>query len=190
MLQGEARRVDTRDDMRPRRMTLRRVLVVAALAAGTAGCASATAIEPVPSPFPGAAPVASARVAGRSHPDVGALLDTALAQQGLPYRLGGDDPATGFDCSGLVQYVFLRHAIELPRTVAEQYRVGQSIGRGQVQAGDLVFFSTVGPGATHVGIALDDERFIHAPDTGAVVRIERLDTTYWRTRFRGARRVR
>ena len=61
--------------------------------------------------------------------------------------------------------------------------------RADVRAGDLVFFSTVAPGASHVGIALDDDEFVHAPSSNGVVRVERLTTTYWRTRFVGARRL-
>jgi cell wall-associated NlpC family hydrolase len=108
---------------------------------------------------------------------------------GVPYRLGGDEPAGGFDCSGLVRYVFEQHQLEVPRTVAEQYRIGRRIGQREIQPGDLVFFSTTGRGATHVGIATGSGEFVHAPGTGQVVRVERYDTPYWRGRFVGARSV-
>jgi cell wall-associated NlpC family hydrolase len=117
------------------------------------------------------------------------VLDTAMALQGTRYRLGGSTPDTGFDCSGLVRYVFLQQSVDLPRTVAEQARIGRHVDRAGIKPGDLVFFSTTGKGATHVGIALDGERFIHAPDSGAVVRVERLDAPYWARRYAGSRRV-
>lgn len=118
-----------------------------------------------------------------------AWLETALRQRGVRYRLGGTSPAAGFDCSGLVQYAFAAHGIALPRTTAEQFTRGSVIARQDLAPGDLVFFSTTGPGPTHVGIAADTERFVHAPDEGGAVRVEHFATPYWSTRFLGARRI-
>ena len=112
-----------------------------------------------------------------------------LTFQGVPYQYGGTTPATGFDCSGFVQYVLGRHEIALPRTAAEQFRIGQRIGERDLQAGDLVFFSTIAPGASHVGLALSADEFVHAPATAGVVRVERLRSSYWKQRFVGARRL-
>jgi cell wall-associated NlpC family hydrolase len=117
------------------------------------------------------------------------VLDSARAQLGVPYRFGGSEPARGFDCSGLVQYVFEAHHIDLPRTVDEQFGRGIRIAIQDVRAGDLVFFSTTGPGPTHVGIAIGNGEFIHAPATNGVVRIEHYDTPYWHDRLIGARRM-
>jgi cell wall-associated NlpC family hydrolase len=104
--------------------------------------------------------------------------------------MGGESPARGFDCSGFVQYVFGQQHVDLPRTVGDQYRSGTSVPLARVRAGDLVFFSTVAPGASHVGLAVGaDGEFIHAPSENGVVRVERLDSPYWRSRFVGARRV-
>ena len=114
------------------------------------------------------------------------VLSTALSLRGIPYRLGGSD-LKGFDCSGFVQYVLAQHAVSMPRTVAQQYGVGERTR--DVEAGDLVFFQTVGRSASHVGIALDDETFVHAPNSRGVVRVDRLDSAYWSARFLGARRV-
>jgi cell wall-associated NlpC family hydrolase len=108
----------------------------------------------------------------------------------VPYRLGGDTPERGLDCSGLVAFVFAAHGLQLPRTVAEQYIAGRRVRSSDVRPGDLVFFSTTGPGATHVGIATSvPGEFVHAPGTGGVVRIDRMDAEYWRARIIGARRV-
>jgi cell wall-associated NlpC family hydrolase len=116
------------------------------------------------------------------------LAEAALAWVGVPYRNGGGDPS-GFDCSGLVQYVFAERGIRLPRGVDEQSRVGRPVGAGQISAGDLVFFTTTGPGASHVGIALGPDAFVHAPSSSGRVRVERLSAPYWAQRFVEARRV-
>jgi len=157
---------------------------LAAMALGGTACAAAVA-SARPAPFPGAPKLPVASTTGAA----GGLVQTALALRGTAYRLGGHTPAGGFDCSGLVQYVFAQEAIDLPRTVAEQFRIGARVGDDRVTAGDLVFFSERAGTPTHVGIAIDSERFIHAPDQGGVVRVERLQTPYWTRRLVGVRRV-
>ena len=112
-----------------------------------------------------------------------------MALKGVRYRIGGDEPGSGFDCSGLVRYVFQHHSVTMPRTVAEQYSFGRRVGTGDIRPGDLVFFSTTGRGATHVGIAIGSGEFVHAPGSGAVVRTERYDSPYWRSRMVGVRRA-
>jgi len=77
----------------------------------------------------------------------------------------------------------------MPRTVTEQFRAGQKVDQRQLAAGDLVFFATVAPGASHVGIAIGGDEFIHAPSGAGEVRVERMSAAYWATRFVGARRV-
>jgi cell wall-associated NlpC family hydrolase len=116
------------------------------------------------------------------------VTSTALALRGAPYRNGGSDPS-GFDCSGFVRYVFSQHGITVPRTVTEQFRAGQKIDEKQIEAGDLLFFTTVAPGASHVGIAIGGDEFIHAPSGAGEVKVERMSAPYWATRFVGARRV-
>jgi cell wall-associated NlpC family hydrolase len=115
-------------------------------------------------------------------------LATALDLRGVPYRNGGSDP-TGFDCSGLVQWAFARNGRALPREVREQFRIGREVERDEVRPGDLLFFDTASNGASHVGIALDQESFVHAPRSNGVVRIERYTSNYWTRRYLGARRV-
>jgi cell wall-associated NlpC family hydrolase len=113
---------------------------------------------------------------------------TALSLRGTRYKNGGRDPG-GFDCSGFVWYVFARHGLAVPRTVAEQYEAGGSVAATDLQAGDLVFFATAGSGASHVGIVVGGDSFVHAPSSSGVVRVERLGATYWASRFIGARRL-
>jgi cell wall-associated NlpC family hydrolase len=96
-----------------------------------------------------------------------------MSLRGAPYRDGGIDPS-GFDCSGFVRYVYEQHGVEMPRQVRDQYKVGKTIGRDRLEPGDLVFFSTVAPGASHVGIMIGGDQFIHAPSEKGVVRVESL----------------
>ena len=117
-----------------------------------------------------------------------AIVATALGLQGTPYRLGGANP-TGFDCSGLVQYVFDQHGIPMPRVTAQQFEVGQQVDMVDLRPGDLVFFSTIARGPSHVGIAVGGGAFVHAPNSRGWVRTERLDNSYWRQHFIGAKRV-
>jgi cell wall-associated NlpC family hydrolase len=163
-----------------------RVLLIVVVAAFSTACATTGA---TPRPFPGPRPTpAESRVSGAASPVPGTeVIGTALALRGTPYRNGGAD-LNGFDCSGFVWYVFAQHGLSMPRTVAEQYEVGGKVKPDEMQPGDLVFFRTAGRGATHVGIALGDGEFVHAPSSRGVVRVERLSASYWSDRFLGARR--
>jgi cell wall-associated NlpC family hydrolase len=138
-----------------------------------------------PTDAPGAAPPAAP---GVRPPDTYAITGTALSLRGAPYRNGGVDPA-GFDCSGFTQYVFGQYGIALPREVRDQFAVGRPVRAAEIATGDLLFFSTVSPGASHVAISLGGDEFIHAPSSTGVVRVERLSAQYWASRFVGARRV-
>jgi cell wall-associated NlpC family hydrolase len=169
-------------------------ILLLALLAG--GCASSRAVPrpfPVPSPAPARAPspdtpVGTAGTASTRVPDTYALVGTALALRGAPYRNGGADPQ-GFDCSGFVTYVFGQHGVYVPRTVNEQFAWGVSIPADGILPGDLLFFDTSG-GVSHVGLAIGGDEFVHAPSARGHVRVERLGSTYWRLRFIGARRIR
>ena len=166
-------------------------LVVAAAAIG--GCASTGAV-PRPFPSPGGSSTPSSATPGVPHepkPAGGgyAIAGTALGYRGTPYRNGGSDPS-GFDCSGFIWYVFGQHGIRVARTVGEQFRKGIDVDAEGVQPGDLLFFSTEGPGASHVGMAIGGDEFVHAPSSRGEVRVERLSAQYWASRYVGARRVR
>ncbi|MDH5534253.1 MAG: C40 family peptidase [Betaproteobacteria bacterium] len=118
------------------------------------------------------------------------LLLRALALTGIRYRWGGESPETGFDCSGLVMYLF-NEALSraLPRTAFEMSRVGRKIARDELEPGDLVFFNTLRRPFSHVGIYLGDQRFIHAPARGGHVEVVNMTNHYWQGRYNGARRI-
>jgi cell wall-associated NlpC family hydrolase len=122
------------------------------------------------------------------HPDGYAIASAALRLQGIPYRAGGSD-LHGFDCSGLVQYVLAESGIAVPRIVREQYEVGTRVRLDELEPGDLVFFATEGRHVSHVGIAIDGDQFVHAPNARGTVRVDSLATGYWGERVSGARRV-
>ena len=175
---------------------MRRLALV--LLSGTllANCASTGA---VPRPFPipgGGATTSSPPAEPPASPGKGArVLDgysissTALSLRGAPYRNGGADPA-GFDCSGFVKYVFEQNGVAVPRDTRSLFALGHGVDVSSgLEPGDLVFFTTVAPGASHVGISVGGDQFVHAPSSAGVVRVERLSSSYWSTRFVGARRV-
>lgn len=169
-------------------------------AAPPASSAAPAPLEPTELPVPSAPSAATApalpapKAAIPSHLltarrfDGRAVAFTALGFRGVPYRLGGADPA-GFDCSGLVQYVFAQYGIAIPRIVEQQYRAGEEVNPRGIKPGDLMFFSTKGRGATHVGIAIGENQFVHAPTSTGVVRVETLSSAYWGPRYVGARRI-
>src|SRR5215831_9599054 len=162
-----------------------------ALAALTSACASSGANRPRPFPTPSApepAPVTPVAPPRAALPQDQALVATALSFRGTPYRIGGSDP-TGFDCSGFTQWVFAQYGIALPREVEQQFKIGEKIKQDDLRPGDLVFFQTESRGASHVGIFVADDQFVHAPSSRGVVRVEYVNSTYWGRRFVGARRV-
>lgn len=142
------------------------------------GCTSLPPQPPAPEP----APVSPQRAE--------ALLQTLLVL-GVDYRNGGNAPASGFDCSGLVAHVFREaYGIKLPHNAREQSDFGARVSLAELRAGDLVFYNTLNRSYSHVGIYVGDGRFVHAPKSGARVRVEQLSATYWMKRFDGARRIR
>jgi cell wall-associated NlpC family hydrolase len=114
----------------------------------------------------------------------------AISLVGTPYRYGGNTPEGGFDCSGLVNYVYSDMLdVRLPRSSRElaSYQ-GPRIAAPRLTAADLVFFGSAG-NVSHVGIYVGEGRFVHAPSSGGTVRLDRLDGPYWRDHYSGARRV-
>ena len=118
------------------------------------------------------------------------LVVNALGFLGVPYRRGGNDAETGFDCSGFVRAMYDQTVgLVLPRRAAEQAAVTQPVARADMKPGDLVFFNTMRRAFSHVGIYVGEGKFIHSPKPGAQVRVESLSESYWQRRFQGARRV-
>ncbi|MCC7095748.1 MAG: C40 family peptidase [Thermomonas sp.] len=119
-----------------------------------------------------------------------AVLIRAISLVGTPYHWGGNTPEGGFDCSGLVNYVYRDMLnLRLPRTTSELIRLqGPRIQPEQLAGGDLVFFGTGGK-VSHVGIYVGEGRFVHAPSTGGTVRLDRLDDPWWHDHYSGARRL-
>lgn len=118
------------------------------------------------------------------------VLINALSLTGIKYRYGGKSPDTGFDCSGFVRYVFMQATnLSLPPTARAISQIGRAVSKDQLQPGDLVFFNTLKSTFSHVGIYIGNNRFIHSPRTGEVVRVDNLNTDYWTKHYDGAKRV-
>lgn len=183
--------------------SLLRALFTVMLSAGIASCTlqprsdqpAASASEPLPLPEDAAAasealpepePPRTADLSARSNP----LVERALGALGTRYRYGGSNLQSGFDCSGFVRWVYQDIAAALPRSAQALSEVeAPLIERGNLQAGDLVFFRinrtrTI----SHVGMYIGNGEFIHSPSSGGRVRVESMETPYWRARFVKARR--
>ncbi len=114
----------------------------------------------------------------------------AIGLLDVPYRYGGNTPKGGFDCSGLIVYVYNKTAgIKLPRTIAQMSTQGIGIENGPLAPGDLVFFNTTGEKYSHAGIYVGQGRFVHAPSAGGTVRLDYITSPYWAAKFTEARRI-
>ena len=118
------------------------------------------------------------------------LVFDAMGFLGVPYRSGGTNAATGFDCSGFVRSMFERSVGKvLPRRASEQAAATEKIDKQDLKPGDLVFFNTMRQTFSHVGLYVGDNKFIHSPKPGQQVRVDDMRQAYWERRFTGARRV-
>jgi peptidoglycan DL-endopeptidase LytE len=178
-----------------------RIMVTTGLLAGVAACSAVTVRSDAPPRRIGAHPDARRPVVASRptpptrdiHPDrreaaagVGGQTVARAATRllGTPYIWGGASPA-GFDCSGLVKYVYARHGIELPRTVREQYQVGSPVPRDGLRAGDVVFFDRL----RHNGVYIGHAHLVHASTLDGIVKVASLDDDWFRDRWVGARRL-
>ena len=140
-------------------------------------------------------PATYSALLGKDMPDIthnasylaSSIISASMNYIGVPYVFGGTSPY-GFDCSGYVQYVFAKAGISIPRTADVQYDFGTPISTTDLVSGDLVFFSTYTYGASHVGIYLGDNNFIHASSSRGVT-IDSLGSSYWSSHYIGARRI-
>jgi peptidoglycan DL-endopeptidase CwlO len=165
--QEAARQAELRREL-AQRIAAQQTAPAPALAAAAAPVTSSPSTAPVgPAPPP-------------THSSVVAIAQRYL---GVPYRWGGASPA-GFDCSGLVMYVFAQVGVSLPHSSYAQYGAGSPVSRDQLQPGDLVFFDGLG----HVGIYVGGNSFIHAPHSGDVVKISSM-TGWYASTYVGARRI-
>ena len=195
---------------------LKRILAIASLAAAS-GVWAAPDAATTANPSPATAPAAPAAAQSGGDQIMGLLTDRGLLKPiensaivrsvrdtasdlvmsamnflGVPYRLGGNTNDTGFDCSGFTRHIFESSiGLVLPRRADEQATTAglMSIRRDQLKPGDLVFFNTMRRTFSHVGIYLGDNHFLHAPRTGAEVRVESMEDSYWVKRYNGARRI-
>jgi hypothetical protein len=118
------------------------------------------------------------------------LVINAMGFLGVPYKRGGNSAETGFDCSGFVRAMYEQTVGHLlPRRADQQAAATQVIDKKELRPGDLVFFNTMRRNFSHVGIYVGDNKFIHAPRSGAQIRVEDMGVSYWARRFNGARRV-
>ena len=119
------------------------------------------------------------------------VVEKAYSQIGTRYRLGGNAPGKGFDCSGLVQWAYKESGISVPRITTDQARSGNSVARtAPLQVADILVFKTgTAPRGLHTGIYTGKGQFIHSPSKGQRVRTEQLDDEYWKKKYVGARRI-
>jgi cell wall-associated NlpC family hydrolase len=143
-----------------------------------AGCASA----PQPSTVKLSQQPASGGVAERAAQHATQLV-------GKPYRYGGNNPSTGFDCSGLVQWSYAQAGRKLPRSTDDQRVAAERIRVSELRPGDLIFFDQEGKKHGHVGIYVGNGEFVHAPSSGKRVRRDRLDMPYWKKHISEVRRL-
>ncbi len=124
-------------------------------------------------------PLTRVSPAEKTTPAVSTVIGTARKMLGAPYRFGGATPS-GFDCSGLVSYVYRSAGIRVPRSSNEQFRQSAPVSLQNLRPGDLLFFRLSPPKVSHVGIYDRDGRFIHAPSSGKRVSYASLDNPYWK----------
>ncbi len=133
-------------------------------------------------------PGTAAAVATPAQSAVGSRVVKLVQQQiGVPYLYGGDTPR-GFDCSGLVEYVYAQTGVHLPRTAEGQYNHTPRVARDALQPGDILFFNSGSGNLMHVGIYIGSHWFVHAPEGGKPVSSARLDSDYWKGHYLGAGR--
>jgi cell wall-associated NlpC family hydrolase len=160
------------------------------MALALTGCGSTPERRPATAARQAAPPIRITDVTPDDPRRANEVLMRAIGLVGTPYRWGGNTPDGGFDCSGLVGFVYLDAArLYLPRTTRDIARFeGHTPPRDRLASGDLVLFADRGA-VFHVGIYVGEGRFVHAPSSGGTVRLDRIDSPYWSRVYSGARRI-
>ncbi len=160
--------------------TVRKVSLMALAAVLLAGCST-----PASTPAKAGRPqlsLANLQAQGAARE----VVMVALGLLDVGYRFGGNNPEAGLDCSGMVRFIYRQATgVELPHNAAAMARLARPVSNAELQAGDLVFFNTLGYPFSHVGVYLGDGTFIHAPSTRGRVRVESLDLPYFAQRYQG-----
>lgn len=118
-----------------------------------------------------------------------AVAQAGLKLVGTPYAWGGTSPDVGFDCSGFVYYLGKLYGVTLPRTSYDMFELGVAVKQADLQPGDLVFYTTYAPGASHVGVYIGEGKFVHSQNESTGVIVTELSREWWASRYLGARRV-
>lgn len=173
----------------------RHLLLVLIILITVSGCANkpfnstqsnnSTGVEtPASEQKPVTAPVANAADGGSE------VVLYALGLLNIDYRFGGNNPDAGLDCSGMTAYIY-REAlgIKLPHNAAQQSKLGASVNKKDLQPGDLIFFNTNGKSASHVGVYIGENKFVHAPSTNGKIKVTKLSDAYFSPRYEFARRI-
>ncbi|MBF0527727.1 MAG: C40 family peptidase [Deltaproteobacteria bacterium] len=166
-------------NIRARISSLGWALFLGLMVAGTQGCG--TTVKSTPPTTPPSQHETNSPMGQK-------IAETAKGYLGTPYHYGGQAPG-GFDCSGLVYYVYKRYGYKLPRSADDQIKVGQFISRKDLRPGDLVFFKVPWAKGYHVGLFAGNGWFIHAPRSGRRVEMQRIDEDYFRRTYTTARRI-
>ncbi|WP_101537308.1 C40 family peptidase [Acidithiobacillus marinus] len=153
------------------------------------GCASMTPSPSLPPPALHQAPTPSTDYSHRAEATtLDAVLVHAISEIGKAYRWGGESPKTGFDCSGLIQYVLEQAGVDIPRTSFAQAAALPAVPLSRIRPGDLVFFNTMGQPFSHVGIYIGGQQFVSALNRRQGVAVQSLQIPYWAKRLDGVRR--
>ncbi|WP_226818757.1 C40 family peptidase [Acidithiobacillus montserratensis] len=163
------------------------VLLLGTLA--LSGCASMAPSPSLSTPTPYQPPAQSADYSRRAEATtLDAVLVHAISEIGKAYRWGGESPQTGFDCSGLIQYVLEQAGVDIPRTSFAQAAALPAVPLSRIRPGDLVFFNTMGQPFSHVGIYIGGQQFVSALNRRQGVAVQSLQIPYWAERLDGVRR--